>query len=450
MKYAVFFMGLFLVVPAGALLSTYSRRFRDALFVVMIISTAFINKIDINFIDRWWYHGTTRAIEISFIDFFSVMLLMGILMSMRRDRFRPFWPTSLGLMILFLGYACLNVLISDPKLFGFFELSKMVRGLIAFLAIVFYIRSEREVRLLLVTLSFLLIYEGSLAVWQRYITGTMRVTGSLIHPSQLANYCCLLAPVVLAGSFSKIKPQVQVLCGIAWVFACVAAILSITRMGVATIMVTSAGMLCVQMTRGMNWKKGIVIVLGCLVAGGLFIRGFDKVASRHEIMSAAEDAGNTSAGRKIYYTNALDMARKNPFGVGLNNWSYYMSAQEGTPYDGTDVGGEGPRAIMGHSAYALTLGELGWPGIIIFLALWCQWFWIAGEYIFVRSTELLPQIVLGCFFAILASNLSAFTEHNYRNQLFYIVFNLILGLAVAVSRLHKHSGSTQTTHMRRN
>src|SRR5215831_12077616 len=64
------------------------------------------------------------------------------------------------LMLIFFLYGCFNVAISDPKIFGVFELSKMVRGFTIFLASAFFVRSERELRLFIWALGCVVCYEG--------------------------------------------------------------------------------------------------------------------------------------------------------------------------------------------------------------------------------------------------------------------------------------------------
>ena len=47
----------------------------------------------------------------------------------------------------------------------------MVRGFVLLLAIAFYLRSERELRLLVYSLAALVCYEGLIAIKQRYLLG---------------------------------------------------------------------------------------------------------------------------------------------------------------------------------------------------------------------------------------------------------------------------------------
>ena len=79
-------------------------------------------------------------------------------------------------MLVFFLYACFNVAISEPRLFGMFELFRWFRGLILVLGVAFYLRSEREVRLLVFALALQISFEALLALKQRYFEGIHRVS----------------------------------------------------------------------------------------------------------------------------------------------------------------------------------------------------------------------------------------------------------------------------------
>src|SRR5580658_2628970 len=158
------------VVPAailgGSVMACLSRRVRDVFFVLLVFLAPMIEFVDVNFVSREWYRGTSRGFEFSILDILSISLLVSAVLFPRRGESRGYWPASLGLMLLFFLYACGNVAASEPKLFGLFELFKMVRGLILVMAVAFYVRGERELRLLLVALAALVCYEGLLALKQ--------------------------------------------------------------------------------------------------------------------------------------------------------------------------------------------------------------------------------------------------------------------------------------------
>src|SRR5215475_1541309 len=127
------FIGLVLaaigVLSGVAVLSAW-RRGRDFAFVTMLVLAPMTEDYDVNFVSRDFYRGTLRGFEFSLVDILSISLLLALLIRPRRGNSRFFWPAPLGLVLIFFMYCSFNVAISEPKLFGFFELSKMLRGLL--------------------------------------------------------------------------------------------------------------------------------------------------------------------------------------------------------------------------------------------------------------------------------------------------------------------------------
>ena len=185
----------------------------------------------------------------------------------------------------------------------------------------------------------------------------------------------------------------------------------------------------------------IVLVLATL-GGGLMLRGFDKVLMRQIGMSQAVESGNGTAGRSMYYDMAFDMAKEQPLGVGLNNWSWVVSADSDKynlnyePYPNTYAMSLGKHAVFAHSLYALTLGETGWIGLFLLLALWCQWLFLSGRNLFERNPDFITQVGIGCFFSLVVLMVNNITECNFRSQYIFILANVLLGYIVAI-KYHK-------------
>jgi hypothetical protein len=101
------------VVPAailgGSLLACVSRRVRDVFFVMLVFLSPMIERVDVNFVSREWYRGTSRGFEFSILDILSISLLVSAVLFPPRGASRGYWPASLGLMMLFFLYACGNV-----------------------------------------------------------------------------------------------------------------------------------------------------------------------------------------------------------------------------------------------------------------------------------------------------------------------------------------------------
>src|SRR5947209_2373082 len=168
------FIGLslaFIGIFGGTVATCFSKRLRDLFFIGMIVLAPMTEHVDINFVSRDFYRGTTRGFEFSLVDILSLSLLFSALLAPRRGQSRGFWPASFGLLLIYFLYACFNVALADPRLFGLFELSKMVRGMAILLAVAFYVRRERELTLFLLALGLIVCYEGLLGLKQRYLVG---------------------------------------------------------------------------------------------------------------------------------------------------------------------------------------------------------------------------------------------------------------------------------------
>jgi len=169
-KHIIFFIGSAVCVPAGIVAAINSRKMHDFVFMFLVFGTTqpgslFGLPTDINFLSREWYRGTTRGIEVSYLDLLALILLVSSIAIRRREGRPLFWPPSLGPMLAFFLWCAINVLVfSEPKLFGIFELTKVARGMIVFCAVATYIRSSREVRLFFVVLAGTVLYETSVCL----------------------------------------------------------------------------------------------------------------------------------------------------------------------------------------------------------------------------------------------------------------------------------------------
>ncbi len=76
----------------------------------------------------------TCGFEVSMVDMISLSVLISTLIRPRPGEKRWYWPASFGPMVFYFLFASFCVALADPKIFGLFELSKMIRGLVMFLA----------------------------------------------------------------------------------------------------------------------------------------------------------------------------------------------------------------------------------------------------------------------------------------------------------------------------
>jgi hypothetical protein len=449
------------VVPAaivgGCVMACVSRRIRDLFFVLLVFLSPMIERVDVNFVSREWYRGTSRGFEFSILDILSISLLVSAVLFPRRGEARWYWPASLGLMILLFLYACGNVAALDPKLFGCFELFRMVRGLILVLAVAFHVRGEREVRQLIIGLAMLVCFEGLLALKQRYIDGIHRVPGTIDDSNSLSVFLCMTAPVLVAAVNSRLTGFVKMLCGAGIALACVAEILTISRAGVIILGAMLGGTAAVTMSYRVTFRKIALCCLIVLGAAGLLAKSWKTLGDRfHESTLSQEYGNHHNLGRGYYIRVAAAIVDDHWFGIGLNNWSYRVSNEYGpklgyrfVPYRGTDKepstvipsnsNVDEAQAAPAHCLAALTAGELGYPGLFIFALLWLRWFQMAATFFWKRSDDPTRRIGVGIFFGFGGIFLQSLTEWVFRQSPIYYVFHILLGTLASLYHLKYHS-----------
>src|SRR5687768_13276769 len=140
-------------IPAGTIAALVSHRVREAMFFLMVVVAVIPGPLDINFVSRFWYYrGTTRGFEVSVVDIFAICLLAASILLPKPGQKRAYWPAAFFPLVLYLFYCAASVLTTDPKIYGAFELTKVFRCTLIFLAAAFYVRTEKELRILVLGL----------------------------------------------------------------------------------------------------------------------------------------------------------------------------------------------------------------------------------------------------------------------------------------------------------
>lgn len=444
-------------MAGGVVAACVWKRLREVFFCLMVFLAPMTERVDINFVSRDWYRGTTRGFEVSLVDILAVSLVVSAVLAPRRGQSRGYWPASLGFILLLFVYACFNVAIADPKIFGGFELLKMLRGITIFLAVAFFLRSEHELRLLLGTLGVLVCYQGLLALEQRYWVGMHRVCGTIDDSNSLSVFFVTTAPVLAAGINSQLPKKFKILFSLGIVLACIGVILTISRTGVVTIGLALLAVCFATMSWRITARKLAISAVVLLAASGALGKSWKTLHARFTESNLKDEYENKhTMGRGYYIRLAQAISADRLFGVGLNNWSYWVSNQYGprlgyrfVPYHGTD---KEPSSIVppdsnvdmaqaapAHSLGALTLGELGLPGLLIFGILWLRWFQMAVGFVFKRTTDPMFRIGAGLFFGLVALFIHSLTEWVFRQSPIYYVVHILLGALASLYYLKRRA-----------
>lgn len=452
-------LGAFAGMIPVSILACCSRRVRDVAFFLMIALSAIVFKLAVNFDSHFWYRGTTRGFEFSLVDVLAIGVLCGSLLRPREGQQRWFWPASLGLMLFFFTFACINVGYSDPKIFGLFELSKMVRGIVVFLAAAMFVRSNRELSILVLALCADAIFESALGLKEK-LAGNWRVPGTLNDPNSLSMYLCTIAPVFVAAANADLPRFVRQCSIIALLAASLGVVLTVSRAGIPifAFVVFGCAFMCVSWR--ITIKKIYVAFFLALCLGGLFYKASDMIKTRWSGDSFRNEYYSTGGvdSRGYYLRLMAAIERENFWGVGLNNWSYWVSKkyaryvqpyEPDDDYDSLPPTGNDVRQVLNdyqfaapaHCLGALTVGELGVVGAMIFAALWLRWFQMGFRFLRPRFADATSRIGVGIFFGTCGIFLQSITEWVFRQTHIFFTFNALVGTLAALCWLRKQNRS---------
>jgi hypothetical protein len=439
----------------GIVLACLSQRLRDVFFFMMVTLSAVTELIDVNFVSRDWYRGTTCGFEVSMVDVLSLSLVVSMILRPRPGEKRWYWPASLGFMLVYFLFAAFCVGVADPKLFGLFELSKMVRGLVMFLAVALYLRSERELRVFILALGVVVCYEGFVALKQRYLYGMYRVAGTVDDSNSLSMYFCTTAPVFVAVLTSRVPRHLKALGALAIALAFVGVILTVSRAGLIAIILMLFGAAVMTISYRITVRKVLITFLVMAGITGAIGKAWKTVGARFAGDSLKNEYGNKHEQNRGYYIRiAAAIAEDSWFGVGPNNWSYWVSDKYGpklgwhfVPYHGTDQKPsqivpagrniDDPQAAPAHSLPALTAGEMGYGGLALFAIVWLRWLTMGASFFWPRSPDPLRRMGVGIFFGMCGTLFQSMTEWVFHQTPIFYTFNILLGVLASLYAIRK-------------
>ena len=167
------------------------------------------------------------------------------------------------------------------------------------------------------------------------------------------------------------------------------------------------------------WLRGGALVAALMLAAGFVIWSFFPL---HTLRIERTFAGEGGAGRTRLWQRAIETIPDNPFGRGLGNIR------------------EGPTGLYlsTHNAFLEIIGELGLPGIVIYM-------WLVGVVIresvrFHRDSRYSPWLV-SVALGILTVYYAGFFLSNFMDE----VFALLWGLLMAGNRLAMREKNTVET-----
>lgn len=448
---------LFTGTAAVTLALLLRPQLRTVAFFLLAAGVAATGLFDVNIYSAYWYRGTTRGFEVTVFDALALGLLFSCLLAPRPGELRRFWPASLGLMLVFLFYCVGTTVTAQPMVFGLFEISKLVRGIVFFLAAALYVREERDLSVLTLALATAVCVEALLAARQRVLLDIYRPSGTLDHPNSLSMYLCHTTPVLIAAACSTLPAWVRRFCWVGVAAGAFTMVLTLSRAGIPIFLAVAGG----TFVWCASWRPSpLRLAVGLIVIaalGGFVLKSWPLLAERFGQSTLREeyfDAPGESRG--YYFRQAGVILDQKPFGVGLNNWSYWVSREYGRPLgmiyqDYDDIVYAPPSDLLpmyryaapAHNLGVLTAAEIGWVGLALMLVLWLRWLGLGAGFLFSRRPEAMHRIGVGLCFGMLGVFLHSFTEWTFRQTQIFLMFHLLTGVLAALVALKRVEARTE-------
>lgn len=429
---------------AGLLATVFSQRLRDAAFFLVLFGAVFVRKfMDVTFGGEFWYRGTIRGFEVTALDLFAWCVLAGTLLAPRYPGRRWFWPAGCGMLGLYFLYCCWNLTINQPNLFGMWEVTRIFRGLLIVLIAALFVRSPRELKVIVIGIGCAIWFMGLNAIEQRIFKGVLRPPATLDHENSFSMYLCTVAPVMLAATLSDWSMKLRIFAGATCLLAALAELMTLSRAGVPIFCFVMAGTaICCTSWRITKTKILALAACGVVMFTVLMVVGpslYQRYAGQNIAAEFAGEEGFETRGQ--YWRIAFAIAEDRPFGVGLNNWSYHVSktyaGRLGIRYNDYDEVGKEfgqPEGFVpnysppAHSLVVITWGELGLAGVIIFGLVWLRWFHLGAYFLRGRlNPDPMHRMAIGFLFGTVGIFLQSQTEWTYRQTPIMFTFHVMMG-----------------------
>jgi hypothetical protein len=448
---------IFGLTAGGTVLLTLWQRARDFAFFLLVACAVLTERLDVHFFSTEWYRGTTRGVEVSLLDILALSLLAASWLAPRYAPKRWYWPASLGLMMLYFLDCGFSTLISEPKIYGLFELTKVFRGIIIFLTAAMFVRTKRELITLITALGCAVCFEGALAIEQHLSYGLFRVPGSLDHPNSLSMYLCLVSPMFVAAAASDLPRWLRGFCLVCCGVAALSILRALSRAGVPIFAFVMMGTAAWCVSWRITMRKAAMMAAIALGAGLLLFHSWGLLQLRYGQSTLAEEyLDPQSEGRGVYFRYAHAILAERFLGVGLNNWSYWVSKvygpRLGFPYEDYDtldlesandeILKDAYLAAPAHNLAALTVGELGVPGLLLFGLVWLRWFQMGASFLWRRVSDPMHRLGVGIFFGTAGIFLQSMTEWTYRQTSIMFTFHLMLGALASLYYHKRHAAAS--------
>lgn len=445
-KIILFSSAMLFGIPLAVLAGLVWRPFQKILMAIMCFSLCYPQSLTINLISREAYRMSTRGIEMGLFDICAIALLLILMIQSRGKRFRWFPPLTIAYSIYLLfvllswtmtpgnlpvpgeatqlyeqnGYEFYKFF--ETSLYPLFEISKLLRGGIVYLMVVNFIRDEEHLKTVVSSLLIVVVVMTFEALMGRYFYGRHRISGTLGHPNSLGTFMGMLGTFMFGFALFRETFIASGIFGMASASCLVSVLLTISRGALSALVMGIWIDASALFHRYLNLKNFALLFIGSLLALGLFFMAADTITTR---FLGEQDAVSDIQYRGLYNEEARMMAADHPLGVGIGNFSTYSWIKYGRAVNLNEYG------TQAHNLWFLTLGELGYPGLLAFIFYWLRGASIGLPFLFRRRKTMIYAAAASATGALLIGHIQFMLQLSYRQTSIFMLSKILMGIVVA-------------------
>lgn len=367
MKYLVFLLAMAAGVPFIAIISSLSTRFKRLFFALMVVTFLFTSMTSINFFSMEYYRGPVRGFEVTFADLIAWGLAIGMLV---RTPQKIVWrPRFTMLLLLFFLYAVISLIRAGNSILGWFAIWQLMRmGALYWVTVNFFKTEDVSGESIFALIGAYIasgIILGLITFKQKYLDGIYRAWAFFDHSNTIPSFAVIMLTVLLVWLLYEKKASLFVFllalgASLGTLFA-IFATGSRTGMAGAAVLVLGSLVVGNRKNNEKRAKQTTLLLLACMLLGSLLVA--DTVIDRFlNAPPASEEARNE------FEVAALMMADDHPSGVGLNLYSKVLTEQREYRQH-IEVMRNEEQAGVAHHIYLLTASEMGYGGMVAFIAI---------------------------------------------------------------------------------
>ncbi len=446
-KDPVFFVVFFGFLMYGYLTCRFFKNGYLVILGIMVGSLVMPIALSLTFWPNEDYKQATRGLEIHLSDLCALVLLLYVLTARPLSQVVWFPPMTLPFIFFFImvfiswtqvSGSMANPLADDPKrkfdlgmeavfklrLYPVWEMIKLLRSYLIFWVVVNVTKDNKSIEVVKFVASVIVIYLTAHALFDRYILHIHRINAGMGHYNNFNTFVGMLGMFLFPWIFYTKRPAVAGFFFLLVISSFVCIVLSISRTALAASLLAMAVGTPILLIRFFTVKNLTFIVLAIIGVVAITAKAFHTLEERFEHKNPTMVSYHN---RQLLNDEGVMMADDHPFGVGMGNFSAW-SILRYADATGAEIG------LFAHNTFYLTLGEIGWPGLIAFVIYWLRFAQIALANTISRQSWRDAYI----YATIMAVNLSLLFlfpqmifQFTYRVTSVFLLAHIWMGIAVS-------------------